>query len=225
LNCVSEEEVTVLRQTNPTDERAPTDKDPVMPEDRVPVHDEPTFDEPTFGSVSGDEGQHVDVEPLSVDDATWGRPVTPAPTPVGAGPVQMRRRLSWGQVLIVLAGAAALVFGIGAVILGGLAGSVTAPVVQVFTYDHTPLLGLIETGAGVVLIVCGFIPGGRWIAGPVGVAAIVGGALVIAELDWIQENLAAEQRFGWVAIAIGSVAYFGAMVPTKKRVDATYGEH
>jgi hypothetical protein len=50
----------------------------------------------------------------------------------------------------------------------------------------------------------------------VGVAAIVGGALIVAELDWIQRNLAAEKRFGWVAIAIGAVAYLGAMVPTRR---------
>jgi hypothetical protein len=53
------------------------------------------------------------------------------------------------------------------------------------------------------------------------VAAIVGGALIVAELDWIQRNLAAEQRFGWVAIAIGAVAYLGAMVPTRRRVTVT----
>jgi hypothetical protein len=119
-------------------------------------------------------------------------------------------------VLILLAGVASLVFGVGAVMLGGLAGSVTEPVVQVLSYDHTPLLGLIEVGAGVVLVICAFVPGGRWIAGPVGVAAIVGGALIVAELDWIQRNLAAEKRFGWVAIAIGAVAYLGAMVPTRR---------
>jgi hypothetical protein len=66
-----------------------------------------------------------------------------------------------------------------------------------------------------------FVPGGRWIAGPVGVAAIVGGALIVAELEWTKTWLAAEQRFGWVAIGIGAVAYLGAMVPTKKRPVAT----
>src|SRR5262249_51082381 len=143
--------------------------------------------------------------------------VATAPT-AAAEPVKMKRRLSWGQVLMFLAGVASLVFGVGAVILGGLAGPVTAPVVQVMTYDHTPLLGLIETGIGVVLIVGAFIPGGRWVAGPVAVATIVGGALIVAQLDWIRRNLAAEQRFGWVAIGVGAAAYFGAMVPTKKRV-------
>ena len=49
----------------------------------------------------------------------------------------------------------------------------------------------------------------------VGVAAIVGGALVLAEVDSARTELAAEQRFGRVPITIGTVAYSGAMVPTK----------
>jgi hypothetical protein len=54
------------------------------------------------------------------------------------------------------------------------------------------------------------------------VAAIAGGALIVAELDWTQTELAAEQRFGWVAISLGAAAYLGAMVPTKKRLTATH---
>ena len=47
-----------------------------------------------------------------------------------------------------------------------------------------------------------------------------GRALVLAEVDSARTELAAEQRFGRVPITIGTVAYFGAMVPTKKRVTA-----
>jgi hypothetical protein len=195
--------VTVLRQQHPADDRADNEGPDI--DDDVPA--------------GGDRAAVDDAPPPPVSETTWASPPTLASSTAVTEPaVSTRRSITWGQVLIFLAGAASLVLGIGAVALGGLAGSVTAPVVQVFTYDHTPLLGLIETGAGVVLILCAFIPGGRWIAGPVGVAAIVGGALIIAELDWIQRNLAAEQRFGWVAIGIGVVAYLGAMVPTKKRV-------
>jgi hypothetical protein len=199
----SEREVTVLRQEHPTED--------VADEQRVDVEPE--------APVGGDQAVVDAGPPPTTTDVAWMSPAPPVLTSAeAAAPVTTRRPITWGQVLIVLAGAASFVIGIGAVALGGLAGSVTAPIVQVFTFDHTPLLGLIETGAGVVLILCAFLPGGRWIAGPVGVAAIVGGALIIAELDWITTNLAAEQRFGWVAIGIGAVAYLGAMVPTKKRV-------
>jgi hypothetical protein len=186
----------------------------------------------TEDEAPGDsEGAVVGHRPVVHDDGaamestsdTWARPwseVSPTTPPVVAPTVTLRRSFTWGQALVALAGLASLVFGIGAVALAGLAGSVTAPVVEVFTYDHTPLLGLIEIGAGAVLVLAALVPGGRWIAGPVGVAAIVGGALIVAELDWIQSKLAAQQRFGWVAIGIGAVAYLGAMVPAKKRVVA-----
>jgi MFS family permease len=146
--------------------------------------------------------------------ATEARPVA-APSTVDT--VRPKREYTWGQVLILLAGAAAFVFGIGAVALGGLAGSVTSPVVEVFTFDHTPLLGLIEIGVGAVLVLTGLVRGGRWIAGPVAVGTIVGGALTFAEVEWIQTELAADQQFGWVPVIVGSVAFLGAMVPAKKR--------
>jgi hypothetical protein len=212
-NGVSEEEVTVFRQRNPSEERTGAVDDVTLVDEGAPVPEEP---------ISGD-AQRLPREPVPVvTDTTWASPESDL-TPVAVAPERVKRRwpTSWGQVLILLSGVACLVFGVGAVILGGLAGSVTEPVVQVLGYDHTPLLGLIEVGAGVVLVICAFVPGGRWIAGPVGVAAIVGGALIVAELDWIQRNLAAEQRFGWVAIAIGAVAYLGAMVPTRRRVTVT----
>ena len=160
----------------------------------------------------------------SDDELIWGHQSTalgPTAEPDTDAAVSTRRKLTWGQVLILLAGVASLAFGIGAVMLAGLAGSVTEPVVEVFTFDHTPLLGLIEIAAGVVLVFAALVPGGRWLAGPIGVAAIVGGALIIAELDWTQTELAAESRFGWVSIAIGATAYLGAMAPTKRRATPT----
>ena len=170
-------------------------------------------------------------EPRSVGDDNWLLDddtdvvwATPPPTevrPTVAPPIvdtgRTKREYTWGQVLILLAGAAAIVFGIGAIALGGLAGSVTAPVVEVFTFDHTPLLGLIEIAVGAVLVLTGLVRGGRWIAGPVGVATVVGGALVFAEVEWAQTELAADQQFGWVPVIVGSVAFLGAMVPAKKR--------
>ncbi len=186
----------------------------------------------TIHSDVGDEYQVPDDPRRIRDDGTvvgdeliWGSQsgvaVSPTTEPTAAQGVSARRRFTWGQMLIVLAGVSSLVWGIGAVALAGVAGSVTQPVVEVFTFDHTPLLGFIEIAAGAVLVISGLVPGGRWVAGPVGVAAIVGGSLVLAELDWTQTELAAERRFGWVPITIGAAAYLGAMVPAKKRPTPT----
>jgi len=124
----------VLRQRNRSGERA------VSQEDQVPGHDPvPVTDDRTITTADDQPQPAFEAEPSPVaGDTTWA---SPSGVPVEAQPVKMHRPISWGQVLIFLAGAASVVFGVGAVILGGLAGSVTAPVVRVFTYEHTPLLG------------------------------------------------------------------------------------
>jgi MFS family permease len=181
-------------------ERTEGDRDELTPDDPRQITDEGTVT--TF-----------DEEPA------WApAPVTRTETAPATEEVRTRRGYTWGQVLIVLAGLAAVVFGVGTVVLAGLAGSITDPVVEVFGYTHTPLLGVIEFGVGMVFIVAALVPGGRWVAGPLAGGVIAGGALILAEYPWTQTELAAEQRFGWVAIAVGAAAYLGAMVPTKKRV-------
>jgi hypothetical protein len=195
------------------DERSPTD-DPL-------VHDSPRQTTPDDPRRIGDDGTIIG------DDDTVVSTPPPRPSEVGAAPPWIearpaRRGHTWGQALILLAGVTSLVFGVGAVALGGLAGPVTAPVVDVFSFTHTPLLGLIEIAVGLVLVLTALVPGGRWIAGPVGVGLVVAGALVITELDWIRTELAAERRFGAVPIIVGTVTYLGAMVPTKRRTPAVH---
>lgn len=194
------------------------DTDVVEPEDRDGAEETPS-------QVPDDPRRIRDDGTLVTDeDLIWAYQPSEAPATIvepvpAAAPAW--RRLTWGQVLVVLAGVVGLVFGIGAVALAGLAGSVTEPVVDVFGFRHTPLLGLIEIAAGAVLVLTGLVRGGRWIAGPVAVGAIVGGALIVAELDWTRTELRAEQRFGWVPIIVGTAAYLGAMVPGRPRSSTT----
>jgi hypothetical protein len=127
------------------------------------------------------------------------------------------RGFSPGQILIVLAGAAALALGIAAVARTGLEAPLSEPVEPVLGWDHTALLGLIEIGAGALLILSGLRAGARWIGGLIGIAAIVGGALILGRADWATTELGAEREFGWVAIAIGAVAVVGAAIPRVRR--------
>jgi hypothetical protein len=188
--------------------------DEASPSGDTLVHDEPQ-QAPEDPRGIGDDGAIV-----GDDDLVWAQAThtaAPPTEPVWAEARPVRRGHTWGQALILVAGVASLVFGVGAVSLGGLAGPVTAPVVKVFSYTHTPLLGLIEIGVGLILVVAAFVPGGRWVAGPVGVGLVVAGALVITEIEWIRTELAAGRRFGAVPIIVGTVTYVGAMVPGKRR--------
>src|SRR6476661_7230591 len=108
--AVRKREVNVLRQGNPTDEGAGVD------EDRLAVS-EPVAHEPVNGA--GDDIRPQAEPPSVLTEPTWGRPID---TTVIAPPEPVKNRwiATWGQVAIILAGLAALVFGVGAVILGGL---------------------------------------------------------------------------------------------------------
>jgi hypothetical protein len=127
------------------------------------------------------------------------------------------RGFSPGQILILLAGAAALALGIVAVVRTGLDGSLSQPVEPVLGWNHTALLGLFEIGAGVLMILGGLRAGGRWLGGLVGLAVIAGGILILGQLQWTIDRLGAERDFGWVAIAIGAVAVVGAAIPRIRR--------
>ena len=129
----------------------------------------------------------------------------------------IERGFSPGQILIVLAGAASLALGIAAVATTGLDGPLSQPVDEVLGWNHTALLGIIEIAAGAVMILSGLRAGARWLGGLVGLAAIVGGALVLGRLDWTMNELGAERDFGWVAIGIGAVAVIGAAIPRVRR--------
>jgi hypothetical protein len=157
-----------------------------------PDADEPRLDDPRDG----------DPRTWDVPDEPTGRSDTilePRPWAVEEETVT-ERGFSPGQILIVLAGAASLALGIVAVARTGLDGPLSRPIEPVLGWDHTALLGLIEIGAGAVMILAGLRAGTRWIGGLVGIAAIVGGALILGRLDWTMNELGAERDFGWVAI-------------------------
>jgi hypothetical protein len=127
------------------------------------------------------------------------------------------RAFSVGQILIMLCGAALLALGIVATVRGGLDGPLDEPVVEVLGFTHTPLLGLVEMGAGAVLLLAGMTVAGRAFAGFFGILLIVAGAVVLAELDWSVEKLGTEQDFGWVPIVIGAITLLASMIPAKRR--------
>jgi len=190
-----------------------------------PASDQPRFDDPR-DRPSGDTrtrevaddrpaGAVSDGRAYRNDEILEQRPWTVEEETV------TERGFSPGQFLIVLAGIASLVLGIVAVARTGLASPLSQPVKPVLGWDHTALLGLIEIGAGVLLILSGLRAGTRWLGGLIGIAAIVGGALILGRLDWTIDPLGAERDFGWVAIVIGAVAVVGAAIPRIRRSHRT----
>jgi len=190
-----------------------------------PAADEPRFDDPRDRADDRDDPRAWDVADERatqrremVDDDRRRSDVALEQRPWTAQEETVTEKgFSPGQILVILAGVASLVLGIMAVARTGLDGSLSDPVKPVFGWNHTALLGLIEIGAGAVMVLSGLRAGSRWLGGLVGVAAIVGGALILGGLDWTVTHLGAEKDFGWVAIVIGAVAVLGALIPRVRR--------
>jgi hypothetical protein len=129
--------------------------------------------------------------------------------------------LSFAQFVVFAAGIVLAIFGVVAVVRAGLTGPLTEPVVGVFGYDHTALLGLFELGAGVLLVVSALAPRGRSLAVVLGVVLVVGGVLTLAKAQWVQSHLTAEADFGWIPIACGGAVLLALLVLPQVRTRRT----
>ena len=88
---------------------------------------------------------------------------------------------------------------------------------QVVGYDHTPLLGLIDIGMGVLLLFAA-AASSRAALSFLGLAAVVAGAVAIAEPDELRQRLAVEPSFGWVWLIGGAIIALAAwMLPVYER--------
>lgn len=104
----------------------------------------------------------------------------------------------------VLAGLAVTVIGLLAITRGGFDGAMDRPVVQVLGFNHTTLLGLIETVAGAALLMSG---ASRSRSATLFVSAVIGiGAFIGAvQTESFVEPLALERSFAWLLLAAALV--------------------
>ncbi|MBA3287218.1 MAG: hypothetical protein H0U21_04220, partial [Acidimicrobiia bacterium] len=126
------------------------------------------------------------------------------------------RAFSFGQLVTMLVGAALVVLGIFALVETGIDTPLDQPRKSIMGYDHTPLLGIIEVAAGGLLVLFSLRPGGRWFVAVMGVALVLGGVLVLGELDWTVEELGAEQGYAWIPIVAGLVALLASLLTPRR---------
>jgi hypothetical protein len=131
------------------------------------------------------------------------------------------RSFSVGQLLSLITGGALIALGVVALVKTGVDTPLNEPVEPVLGWDHTPLLGIVEVVAGALLVLFSLRPGGRWIVALVGIALVVGGVLILGELDWTVDELGAEQEFAWVPIAAGLVAILASLLTPRRHQKVT----
>jgi hypothetical protein len=95
------------------------------------------------------------------------------------------------------AGSLLLTLGFLAISRAGFEPPLAQPVVMVFGFTHTAMLGLVEAFAGALLAVAGW---SRARNGAMVVAFVLaaGGAVAATQAESLRSQLAVEQRFGWL---------------------------
>ncbi len=118
-------------------------------------------------------------------------------------------------LLSLIAGAALVVIGVVTLLRGDITGSWKDPVVDVVGIHHTPLLGLIDIGAGVLLLL-GLLgsAGGRIFTG---VVLAIGGAVLWIEADDLRPDLAAQWGYGAAILAVGALIAIAAFIEGDRR--------
>jgi hypothetical protein len=132
-------------------------------------------------------------------------------------------RWDFGSVLATAAGVVLVVIGALALVRTGVDSSWYSPVEQVAGIDHTPLLGAIELGVGVLLVLAG-LAGARMVAALIAVAGGTLAAVVAFEPDIVDSELALER--GWATtLAVAGLALALILVVSRERRHARRVEH
>jgi hypothetical protein len=117
------------------------------------------------------------------------------------------------------------VIGIMAVSRGGIDGSMNVPMVRTAGVDQSAMLGAVELGVGLLLILGALSYAARSLIVAVGVVMVLGGVFVGAAGTTILGDLGTVHGTGWVIMVGGIIAIvagsLGRMVRTRRSVKTT----
>lgn len=129
---------------------------------------------------------------------------------------------TWSNVglaafVAIAAGAALSVVGLVALVRAGVDRTWFRPRVEVLDADHTALLGVLEIGAGILLLLVGLLRS-RFLVAIVGLAMAMVATAAAIEPGELQRELAIERWWAWVLAAVGVVLTLSALhVPHERR--------
>ena len=149
------------------------------------------------------------VQPVAAPGYTMpAAPVVDQPVVVPVAEVHQvarssQQRYAVDSVIVGVVGLALTVIGLLAVTRAGVHGPMNSPVVKVLGFTHTATLGLIETGIGVVLLICAASTS-RAASIFFGLVLGIGALIGALQTDSFERSLALESGFAWLAV-IGAI--------------------
>lgn len=153
-------------------------------------------------------------------------PVAVPVTPVVGGQVRTASasRFAPDAVIAAIVGLVLLVVGLIAVVRGGFDGSMSDPVVEVAGFTHTTMLGLIEIGIGLALLLSGATrsrSGEIFFGSVLGIAGFVGAV----QSESFVESLALESSMAWLSVLAAAVVVLAALLLPRYARNSTVIEH
>ncbi len=152
--------------------------------------------------------------------AVPAEPITPVTDPVVSADqtaVTTVRRFSIGQLLSGIVGLILVVFGVVALVRTGIDGTFNRPVADVVGLAHSSIIGLVELGVGLLILLGAVAWDMRALGGFMGVVLFIFGVVVIAASDEILLKLGTERTTGWFLMIMGAIAAATATLPTTTR--------
>jgi hypothetical protein len=160
----------------------------------------------------------------------WGRRTVTVPMTVPERAVRrtvavpsrsVERTSAWpsmtlSPLLATAVGAALAVVGAVALLRTGIDETWFRPRVEVLNADHTALLGALEIGAGLLLLLVGLM-GSRVAVAILGLALALGATAMAIEPEELQRELAIERWWAWALAAAGVVLTLAALQTPRER--------
>jgi hypothetical protein len=114
--------------------------------------------------------------------------------------------VSPGQVLAGVLGLVIAVIGIMTVARAGIDGSLNEPIVRAASFDQSAMLGSIELGLGLLLLLGAMSYAARGLIVAVGVVMVLGGVLLGAAGSTILRDVGTVHGTGWAIMVGGFIA-------------------
>lgn len=114
--------------------------------------------------------------------------------------------VSPGQVIAGVLGLVIAIIGVIAVARGGIDSSLNVPIVRTAGFDQSAMLGLIELGLGLLLILGALSYAARGLIVGVGVVMVLGGVVLGAGGSTILRDVGTVHGTGWAIMVAGIVA-------------------
>jgi hypothetical protein len=196
------------RPSDETDADATTDRKDSPPTDDTAARKAP---------IRNRWGRRTVTVPVTVPERSVRRTMVVPSRSVDRRPTWSR--VSLGPLLAMLIGAPLAVVGCVALVRAGIDGTWFRPQVEVLDADHTALLGVIELGAGLLLLLVG-LTGSRIPVAVLGLAMALAATALAIEPDELQRELAVETWWAWTLAVAGVILTLAALQAPRERRSA-----